>query len=277
MTDNEIMPWVRVTAISLLLMLCATAPVWASNSYPGGIAWVPLDTNDDQPPVVHYGSRRVMVAPSAIGWQAVVGIPLGARNGQHELTVTAKETTQTVSFQVAPKAYETQSITIADKGKVTPSQTNLERIGREQIKMKAIFRNFRDVPTQPALFWPLQGPISSPFGLRRLINEKPRNPHSGLDIAAPEGSPITAPAAGVIADTGDYFFNGNSVFIDHGQGLVTLYCHMSRIDVKPGDPVKTGDVIGQVGQTGRATGPHLHWGVSLNDARVDPGLLMAED
>ena len=123
---------------------------------------------------------------------------------------------------------------------------------------------------------PAQGPTSSPFGLKRFFNEQARRPHSGLDIAAPRGANIIAPADGEIILTGNFFFNGNSIFIDHGQGLITMYCHMDKLDSQQGDVVKAGDIIGKVGSTGRATGPHLHWTVSLNNNRVEPLLFLAE-
>jgi murein DD-endopeptidase MepM/ murein hydrolase activator NlpD len=225
---------------------------------------------------LRYRDRRVLVTQQDGARFAVVGLSLGSKPGRHFLKAQdTRGKSLSIAFTVEDKAYEEQHITIKDKRKVNPEKRDMERITREKREIMAALRQWTAQPEVVIDFqWPVEGPTSSPFGLKRFFNEQPRNPHSGLDIAAAEGTPIRAPAPGTVIETGDYFFNGNTVFIDHGQGLVTMYCHMSAIDVEPGTPVATGDVIGKVGMTGRVTGPHLHWGVSLNNARVDPVLFL---
>ncbi len=266
----------RLFLLALLLIpALGTALPLQHTPVPGGVAVVPLPADAD-PASVRYNGKRVMAAQSGDKRYAVVGLALGVKPGTHHLEArTTTDKPLRLSFQVMDKQYETQHITIKDKRKVNPEKRDMERITRETKTIKTALRHWSDQEAVPLNFIkPVDGPYSSPFGLRRFFNEQPRKPHSGLDIAAPEGAPILAPASGTIIDTGAYFFNGNTVFIDHGQGLVTMYCHMSRIDVQPGQAVTAGEAIGLVGMTGRVTGPHLHWGVSLNDARVDPILFL---
>ena len=246
-----------------------------TNAVPGGIAIVNLELTsgktNEKTPVVYYQKKRVMVANKDGRWLGIVGLALTAKPGQHTLRI--KGFNKTVSFTVKPKKYAEQHITIKDKRKVNPNAEDMKRIRREKVRISSALKHWADSSDLNTRFvLPVAGQLSSPFGLRRFFNEQARKPHSGIDIAAPEGTLIQAPSAGKVIESGDFFFNGNSVFINHGQGLITMYCHMSNIKVKPGQLVKQGEVIGAVGQTGRVTGPHLHWSVSLNNARVDPGL-----
>jgi len=248
-----------------------------AESVPGGVALVPLPDSKPEP-TVFYQNDRVMVLHRADGWWAVVGIPLETRPGQAHLTYHPPGgKAQRVNFSVTDKTYETQRLQIENKRMVEPEKQDLDRIGRESKLIARAFASFRDVQPESILFdLPVSAPMSSPFGLRRFFNDQPRKPHSGLDLAAEFGTPVRAPADGRVLDTGNYFFNGNTVFLDHGQGLITMYCHLSRIDVKPGQTLRRGDTLGAVGKTGRATGPHLHWSVSLNDTRVDPMLFLKQ-
>lgn len=239
---------------------------------PGGVALVPVQSS--RQPVVNFKGNRVLVMPTRFEnqWSAVVGIPLSYKPGTYHLDL---DSGQRIDFQVNAKEYETQHLTITNRRQVNPTEEDLLRIRKESSEMNGVFLRWTDSNEPVTQFQlPLEGPVSSTFGLRRFFNEQPRNPHSGLDIAGPEGLTIKNPADGVVATTGDYFFNGNTVLIDHGYGIITMYCHMSRIDVKPGDKISQGDVIGAVGQTGRVTGPHLHWSVSINNVRVDPNLFL---
>lgn len=269
-----------INKLLLLLVLCLPVLAMAlpqESAVPGGVVILPLAPAVTARPVVSFENNPVMVVAEKGLWQAVVGIPLEARPGTHEITVKQGAKQKTLIFAVKDKQYPTQHITIKDKRKVNPNQYDMERINRETKRIDAALQHWSDTNQVPFDFiWPLKGEISGLFGRRRVFNGEPRKPHSGMDIAAATGTPIQAPAEGIIRGSGDYFFNGNTVFIDHGQGLVTMFCHLSRIDVKDGQRVKQGEVIGLVGATGRVTGPHLHLGVSLNDERVEPRLFFPQ-
>jgi murein DD-endopeptidase MepM/ murein hydrolase activator NlpD len=268
----------------LLSFIAWLLPAWCHaftldhTPVPGGIAVVrlPVEAN---PASVRFEQQRVLVTRRENETYAIVGLALGVQPGTHYLEArTRADKPLRLAFEVRDKAYETQRITIKDTRKVNPEKRDMERIRREQKQIVSALSHWSDATVATLDFRkPVDGPLSSPFGLRRYFNDQPRKPHSGLDIAAGEGTPISAPAPGTVIDTGEFFFNGNTVFIDHGQGLITMYCHMSRIDVKPGQRVSAGEVIGAVGKTGRVTGAHLHWSVSLNNARVDPLLFLVEE
>lgn len=245
---------------------------------PGGIAVIELPQKSAQPaPVVHYDGQRVMVVadPHSDQWLAIVGIALGAHPDRPQVLEIGE---QRINFSITDKAYPEQRLTIKEKKYVEPDPQQVERWRRESAEQKAAYRTWSE-PPQPltTLMKPVEGPTSSEFGFRRFYNDQPRSPHSGLDIAAPEGTPVQAAGAGRVSAVGDYFFNGNTVIIDHGYGFSTMYCHLSRIDVKVGDRVDTDTQLGLVGKTGRATGPHLHWGASLNDNRIDPRLFLRQN
>ena len=248
-----------------------------TNAVPGGVVIVDLkmktDATHKKAPIVYYHKHRVMVVKNNDRWQAVVGIPLSESAGKDHLRI--KGYSESISFEVNPKQYAAQHITIKDKHKVNPTAEDMKRIRRETIRIRRALRHWQEKQNVNTRFiLPIKGILTSPFGMRRFLNGQPRKPHSGVDIAAPAGTPIAAPADGKVIEMGNFFFNGNSVFLDHGDGLITMYDHLSKFDVKLGQSVRQGEIIGEVGQTGRATGPHLHWGISLNDARVDPELFV---
>ena len=208
---------------------------------------------------------------------AIVGIALDASVGRHVLIVESADHARTdVPFKVVNKAYPVQRLTLADDKMVNPPPDELARIEQETRLQNEQYDRFTPLDASPfPMQLPAVGAVSSNFGLRRILNGQPRNPHAGLDIAARSGAPVMAPAAGTVSLTGSLYFNGNAIFIDHGGGLISMLCHLSAIEVRQGDVVRKGQRIGRVGATGRATGPHLHWSVSLNGARVDPSAVLA--
>ncbi len=257
----------RVALAMLWWLLPTLAP---ADAVPGGLyAYAPVAPASQ----VRFDNRRVLVVDGT----ALVGIPLSAAPGTHSLTITEPSgVSVSHQFEVVAKQYPEQRLTIANTKMVNPDPEDLERIRSESAQMREQYLSFTATLQQLRPFLkPLEGVTSSPFGRRRILNDQPRSPHSGLDIAADQGTPVSAPAPARVALTGDFYFNGKTVFLDHGQGLVTMYCHLSEISVEPGDRVLRGATIGLVGATGRATGPHLHWSVSLNGNRVDPELVIS--
>jgi len=224
-----------------LFLLLLPVLTWADDaSWPGGVAILDLGAAEGTAPVAEFDGKRVLVMEDGGRWHAVVGVPLSAKAGSASITIGDGAT---LAFDV----------------------------------IDAALNNWRDVSVDGvSLVTPVEGPRSSSFGKRRFFNNEPRNPHSGMDIAVPEGMPIAAPRAGIISETGDFYFNGNTVFLDHGQGLVTMYCHLSEIGVEKGQAVDIGETVGLVGKTGRVTGAHLHFGTYLNGNAVDPALLLTE-
>ncbi|SDS83725.1 peptidoglycan DD-metalloendopeptidase family protein [Pseudomonas oryzae] len=271
----------RLPRLLTVLLLALLAPAALAEGFlsrlldrpvPGGVAVVDLGDAPARPGARYQDKPLLVVREDDRRWIAVVGVPLSAKPGQQRIEL---DDGSQRSFTVGPRDYQQQHITLKNKEQVNPSPANLKRIDRELAEQSAAYRRFSARQPSNLLFdKPVAGPLSSPFGLRRFFNGEERNPHSGLDFAVPAGTPVKAPAAGKVILVGDYFFNGRTVFVDHGQGLISMFCHLSQIGVKVGDELARGAVLGKVGATGRATGPHLHWNVSLNDARVDPSIFI---
>ena len=258
----------------LLLATSFIATAWAApedSRRPGGVAIIDVGSAALAMPEVRFNDRQVLVMHDADRWKAVVGIPLDTTPGSVTVSANGIE----VPVTIKEHGYAEQRITVKNQSYVTPDQAQLDRIGRERKIIDGALNNFREVPvTGIDLEAPVDGPRSSSFGKRRFFNDQPRAPHKGMDISANQGMPINAPRDGVITATGDYFFNGNTVIIDHGQGYVTMYCHLSEIATEKGAEVAAGETIGAVGATGRVTGPHLHFGTYLNGTAVDPAILL---
>jgi hypothetical protein len=257
--------------LSLYSMAVLALP--QQSAVPGGVMVFDLGSSGATKPSVTFENTPIMVVAEQNKWWAVLGVPLDIKPGSHRISVIQAQQTYRMLFDIQDKQYPTQHITVTDKRKVNPYAEDMVRINTETDKINTVLRAWRDVEDIPLQFaWPVKGRVSGLFGRRRVFNGEPRKPHSGMDIAAETGTPIQAPASGIVQGTGDYFFNGNTVFIDHGQGLISMFCHLDEIQVVDGQRVMQGDVIGTVGATGRVTGPHLHLGISLNDQRVEPTL-----
>ncbi len=278
-----------ISGLLLALALLTHSVLQASvmhqvNAVPGGVLVMRLDkVNTRRAPIAHFIKRKIMVTRKSATdpyWYAVIGVPLSVKPGKYKLFVTARTHRGTYKkkvypFKVSYKKYRAQYITIKNKRKVNPYKRDLTRIFAEYKVIKKAYSQWTPQRKVPLKFDPpVRGRFSGSYGSRRFFNKKPRKPHSGMDIAAPKGRPVRAPAKGRVITIGHYFFNGKTIFLDHGQGLITLYSHINKIKVRPGQFIARGQIIGTVGKTGRATGPHLHWTVRLNGTSVDPALFM---
>jgi murein DD-endopeptidase MepM/ murein hydrolase activator NlpD len=264
----------------LVLWLLACSSASAANlprdsRVPGGVALVPVGAAGTIAPMVSHAGNRVWVARgNDNAWVAVVGLPIATVPGAHTIAVSRDGSTSSVSFTVRGKKYPVQKLTL-NKAMVDPPKEVMQRIERESAHLAKVRAHWREADDANAgLLLPAAGRLSSRYGVARVLNGKPRAPHVGLDVAVPTGTPLLAPADSIVLDVGDYYFCGKTLFLDHGNGLHTLYCHLSEHGVQVGDVVKRGQTVGLSGATGRATGPHLHWSVYLNGVSVDPELFL---
>lgn len=225
--------------------------------------------------------KEVIFYPDPDGktWRGLVGVDVESRPGKYVLIVRAiregrPELAVTHELRVAPKRFPTRRLNVATRY-ANPPESAFERIRQESERLGAIFQSITRHRWSGPFLLPVGDAPTSNFGARSIFNGKPRNPHAGVDFKSQEGTPVRAPNAGQVVLAENLFFTGNTVVVDHGLGLYSLLAHLSRIDVAPGQPVESGATVGLVGATGRVTGPHLHWAVRLNEARVDPISLIA--
>ncbi|MCW8987057.1 MAG: peptidoglycan DD-metalloendopeptidase family protein, partial [Gammaproteobacteria bacterium] len=247
---------------------------------PGGIAVVDLNSDFDKQSRAYFEKRRILTRKINNQWQAMVGLPLNIKPGIHKISTTDSQGKKKhYQFSVSNKDYETRHITIKNKRMVSPTKKDIERHYKEKPLIVAALKEWTENNNvQTNFITPVEGRFSSIFGLKRIYNNQKRiRRHTGLDIAAPVGTTIKSPAIGQVIRTGSYFFTGNTVFIDHGQGLISMYSHLNETHVKAGQQLDQGQPIGTVGMTGRVSGPHLHWVISLNNTKVDPKLFLAKD
>jgi len=264
-----------LSVLASALASAAHAELPANDPRPGGIAILAVGTAES-PPMVHFDDRPTLVMRDDGRWYAIVGIPLAREPGVAAVTIADERGETRLEFDVVSHQYREQRLEV-ERSYVEPDQAQLDRIVGERRIIDAALNNYRAIDieslTLPA---PVAGRQSPSFGFRRFFNDQPRSPHSGMDITANQGTEIVAPKAGIVTATGGYFFNGNTVILDHGQGFVTMYCHLHRIDVEEGQTLAAGDVLGLVGATGRVTGAHLHFGTYLTGTAVDPDIFLPD-
>jgi len=212
-------------------------------------------------------------------YEGLLGIDLNTKPEKYGIRFVAtdgsgKGDSQTFSIKVMKADFAVQKITLP-KSMVDLDPKTIERVNRESKRLNDLFQKFGNERVwKGAFIRPVEGELSGAFGTRRIINGQPKSPHTGVDLRAEEGTPVWASNSGRVALVDDFFFSGKSVILDHGWGLYSMYFHLSEARVRVGDQIPKGTELGRVGSTGRSTGPHLHWGIILNGARVDPFSLL---
>lgn len=246
---------------------------------PGELVLVTIDVPSQSTPraAVHLRAfdKEIPVTRAADRqWRALVGIDLDVKPGAYPLAVRIDGVEAVRNLVVTPKTFRTRRLTV-DPDFVTPPESERVRIEEESKLLARTWRSPADRQLWTTFSAPVPQSTNSAFGTRSIFNGVPRNAHGGADFLSPAGTPVAAPSAGRVAVARNLYFSGNTVVLDHGLGLFSMLAHLSAIDVKEGDQVTARDIVGRVGATGRVTGPHLHWAVRVNDARVDPLALLA--
>lgn len=269
-----------LTLIYLSVINLAQANNITESRVPGGIAIISLgevqvDNNQKikNKPQVFFQERQVAVVEINGKWNALIGLPIELNPKQvYYANIVQDGKTEKVAIEVRAKKYPQQRLTIKNQRMVEPNAEDIVQINAEKsITAKARY-SWDEDPVMSNFSRPINGKIISKYGLQRFFNNQPRAPHSGIDVPAPTGAPVKAVEAGKVILTGKFYFNGNSVFISHGQGVISFYCHLNEIDVMDGELVDKNTIIGKVGATGRVTGPHLHFSLYFNGVAVDPEL-----
>ena len=257
-----------------------TVSVAARSIQPGELVVLTLTTSSTPGGVrAHaFGRELPTIRASSTEWRILVGIDLETKPGRYDVSLTTGPTEKdrvTQLLTVLPKTFATRRLTV-DAAFVNPSAEQAARITDDTARLNRVWAS-----SSPANLWsgpwvrPVPGAANSVFGTRSIFNGEPRSPHSGADFQGAAGTPVKAPNSGRVVLAADLYFTGNTVVIDHGAGLFSLFAHLRAMNVREGDSVATGAVLGELGATGRVTGPHLHWAVRLNGARIDPLSLLA--
>ena len=241
----------------------------------GEVIFVKILKKDNQEPSLRWLDKDItlLYRSDKSMYEGFIAADLEQKPGTYDLDLTFKPSgiKKQIKIKVFDKDYGVRRITIADDSKVNLNKKDLARAIDEKAVMNRLWDASISAPFWNAPFiMPLDSEVIGTFGRRSIINDQPRSPHTGVDMRGKKGTPVKASNDGLVVLTGDHFFTGNTVVIDHGAGILTMYFHLDKINVKKGDKISRGETLGTVGSTGRVTGPHLHWGVRIDGQRVDP-------